>query len=197
MNSVINMESQTPVSASLSPEFYEFYKTSVHALADTWVMDAVKQHAPSADQKPTPVFEWAPSDAFIYDKDANTLTIIQKDEGKTTEFSYDIATGNVSETIFNETIVYSKMNTFNVGRAVKTKTFRDHVIKKINEASIDAYLSVDFVNNVITVSRKSNATRAASPYTPRELPKVCDYITTKVAVKLLKNKIQTSPTSSA
>lgn len=104
-----------------------------------------------------------------------------------------MTTGKVSETVFKETIIYSKMNTFNLGRAVKTRTFRDYMIKKINDKGMDVYLTVEFTNNIISITKKIGGSQKTShssyyPYhqPPRELPKVCDYITTKVAVKLLK-----------
>lgn len=181
---------ETP--SSLSPEFYELYKSSVWALADTWVLDAIKDNIPKLiDQQSVSVFEWAPSDSFSYDNDLKILTIIQKDETVTTEYAYDIASKQVTETIFAETIIYSKLNTFNVGRAVKTKTFRDYVIKKVNELNLDVFVTVDFNSNEVFISKKRYANTAA-PYAPREMPKVCDYITTKSAVKLLKSKILAS-----
>jgi hypothetical protein len=181
---------ETP--SSLSPEFYEFYKSSVWALADTWVLEAIQDNLSKLiDQQSVSVFEWAPSDSFSYDKDLEILTIIQKDETVTTEYAYDIASKQVTETMFAETIIYSKLNTFNVGRAVKTKTFRDYVIKKVNELNLNVFVTVDFNSNEIFISKKRHVNNAA-PYAPRDMPKVCDYITTKSAVKLLKSKILAS-----
>jgi len=51
---------------------------------------------------------------------------------------------------------------------------------------MDVYLTVEFTNNVISITKKTSSSTYYPYQPPRELPKVCDYITTKVAVKLLK-----------
>jgi hypothetical protein len=176
-------------------EFYKVYKASVSALAETWVMIDLKDKANAIiGQEPHTIFEWDDSDSFYADPITGNVVIVQKSEDAVSiEYTYNRDSNNVTQNTFTEPIIYSKLSTFNVGRAVKSKTFRDHLFKLLREYGV----FVNINDNTITVKQR-NAPAASSAYArnsladeyaPNELPKICDYITTQTAVKLLKNKL--------
>lgn len=183
---------------SSTPEFYETYKASVIALAETWVLEGIVEQC---KKQPLPeegavAFEWDPSDAFFLDAQDGAVVIVQKDDETSApiEFRFSPKTKVVTERPYQEAHLSSN-NLFNVGRAVRTKTFRDYMIRRINDLNLNTFMSVENDANHLTVSPKRYGRASSSAASaPRELPKICDYITTKSAVKMLKTKMQnTSP----
>lgn len=182
-----------------SSEFYEVYKKTVTALAETWILDSIAAMSPSPNKQQTAaadatvVFEWDPSDAFFVDTETDNVVIVQKDGDQITEFSYDVKTKAVTETPITCQVIYPKATTFNVGRALKTKTFREYIIKRINDLNLNAFVTVNHAGNNVTIVPRKYTGTISKPYShynnTREMPKICDYITTKSAVKLLKNQI--------